>query len=99
MEVWEKTVLIVFCIILVIFSFIIVFRQNGVIQLNVKKRQMVESSKQNDIIKEKNEKLCREIKRLKSDSDYIESVARKELGMIREDEIIIRFHPKKSEKK
>ena len=95
MEVWEKTVLIVFCIVLVIFSFIIVFRQNGVIQLNEKKRQMIESAKQNDIIKEKNKKLYREIKRLKSDSDYIESVARKELGMIREDEIIIRFHPQK----
>ena len=95
MEVWEKTVLIVFCIVLVIFSFIIVFRQNGVIQLNEKKRQMIESAKQNDIIKEKNKKLYREIKRLKNDSDYIESVARKELGMIREDEIIIRFHPPK----
>ncbi len=98
MEVWEKTVLIVFSIILVIFSFIIVFRQNGLIQLSEKKRQMVISAERNSKIKKENEKLYRESIRLKSDSDYIESVARKELGMIKDDEIIIRFHPNKSEK-
>ncbi|MBW2177339.1 MAG: septum formation initiator family protein, partial [Deltaproteobacteria bacterium] len=34
--------------------------------------------------------LYRTIKRLRNDPQYIESVARKELGMIKEDEVILK---------
>ncbi len=42
-------------------------------------------------LKEKNRLLVDEIRRLKEDKEYFESVARKELGLIKENEIIYRF--------
>lgn len=42
-------------------------------------------------LEEVNLKLLDEIKRLREDKDYIESIARKDLGLIKEDEIIYRF--------
>lgn len=38
-----------------------------------------------------NQKIKDEIYRLRTDSDYIESTAKKELGLVRENEIIYRF--------
>ncbi len=38
-----------------------------------------------------NRELMDQIKRLREDEDYIESVARKELGMVRDNEVIYRF--------
>lgn len=92
MEAWKKTVLVIFGIILVFFSFVILFMPNGIIKLNIKKKEMAESAKINTEIKKENKKLYREVVRLKSDPQYLEDVARKELGMIKDDEIIIRFH-------
>lgn len=42
-------------------------------------------------LKEENRLLAAEIRRLKEDKAYFESVARKELGLIKENEIIYRF--------
>ena len=42
-------------------------------------------------LKEKNRMLANEIRRLKEDNKYFESVARKQLGMVKENEIIYRF--------
>lgn len=42
-------------------------------------------------LEEANLKLLDEINRLREDKEYIESVARKELGLIKEDELIYRF--------
>jgi cell division protein FtsB len=44
-----------------------------------------------DDLKEKNRLLTAEIRRLREDPRYFESVARKELGLVRENEIIYRF--------
>jgi cell division protein FtsB len=92
MEVWKKTVLMIFGIILLFFSFVIIFMPNGIIKLNMKKKEMAESAATNANIKKENKQLYREVVRLKSDPLYLENVARKELGMIKDDEIIIRFH-------
>jgi len=55
---------------------------------------------------EKNERLSREnlsigieIDRLKHDPEYIENVARKELGMIGEDEVILKPQRRRGQKK
>jgi cell division protein FtsB/cell division protein DivIC len=42
-------------------------------------------------LEEENQKLKEEVKRLQSDKRYIEEIARKELGMVKEGEIIYRF--------
>lgn len=45
-------------------------------------------------LKEKNKKMEEEIKALKIDPEYIESLAREKLGLVREGEIIYRFKDK-----
>lgn len=92
MEVWKKAVLVIFGIVLLFFSFVIIFMPNGIIRLNMKNKEMTESATINADVKKENKKLYREVVRLKSDPQYLENVARKELGMIKDDEIIIRFH-------
>jgi cell division protein FtsB len=42
-------------------------------------------------LEEKNKLLAAEIRRLREDRQYLESVARKELGLVKENEIIYRF--------
>jgi len=83
---------------------IAVFGDKGaadLMQLNQKKTLLM---KQNAQLEKENIELYREIDRLENDLEYIESVARQELGMVRENEIIIKVRkppksPEGSEKK
>ena len=45
---------------------------------------------------EENQTLIEEIRRLKTDMDYVESVVRKEFNLIKENEIIYRFNKDKA---
>lgn len=47
-----------------------------------------------DTLKQKNSALGQEIDALRSDRGYIEQVARTELGMVREDELVFQFASK-----
>ena len=74
----------------------IVFGENSLTdlyQLKIKKDNL---SKKNDVLKKENLSLYREIERLKNDPEYVEDVARKELGVIGKDEVIIKVKPKPS---
>ena len=67
-----------------------IFSEQGLVDLHLLKQER-------DSLQEANEKLAREnlalsveIDRLENDPDYIEDVARRELGMIRKDELILK---------
>ena len=45
-----------------------------------------------------NEKLRQEIEKIENDEKYLEDIARGELGLIKENEIIFEFSPKKKKK-
>jgi len=67
------------------------FGQNGLLDLfkmQAEKERTVDTLKD---ISAKNRSLASEIRRLRTDSEYFESVARKELGLIGENEIIYRI--------
>ncbi len=53
------------------------------------KRFYNELYEKNMRLKEDNERLKEEVQRLKSDLKYIRSIARKKLGMVKADEIIL----------
>jgi cell division protein FtsB len=79
---------------LVSLFFFILYSEHGLYDLNLLKNER-------DVLVEKNEQLTRdnlslsvEIDRLENDPKYIENIARHELGMIAEDELIIK--PKKT---
>ena len=56
--------------------------------LNQERESMIEK---NRLLARENMKLFYEIQHLKNDPDYIEDVARRELGMVAGDEIILKF--------
>ena len=74
----------------VVMFFMIVFGNNGLVDLRLLKSKHVRLETRNVQIAEENIQLHRQIDRLKHDPAYIESIARQELGMIAPDEVIIK---------
>jgi cell division protein FtsB len=77
----------------------IAFGENSLTDLYKLKMEKDNLSKKNDALKKENLSLYREIERLKNDPSYVEDVARKELGVIGKDEMIIKVKKKKGPKK
>lgn len=79
--------------ILIIFSLLlfIVFGDNGLVDLNLLKRERDGLIEKNARITMDNLSLYREIDRLEHDSRYIEDVVRRELGLIAEGEVIFKL--------
>jgi cell division protein FtsB len=50
-------------------------------------------------LEQQNRELLDEIKRLRSDRDYVESLGRRELGLVKDDELMYRFDTKKEKEK
>lgn len=79
---------------LVILGFIVAwlgFGERGFIHLYRMEKERQAYQERIQQLEEINQDLFDEINRLREDNDYIESIARKELGLVREDEIIYRF--------
>ena len=79
--------------ILIIFSLLlfIIFGDNGLVDLNLLKRERDGLIEKNDRITMNNLSLYREVDRLEHDSGYIEDVVRRELGLIAEGEVIFKL--------
>lgn len=90
----QKILLSLVTLVLLNILLVIVFGDRGLVAVNRLKGERDRLLMDNRDLKEKNLSLRREIERLKTDSDYIEHVARQELGMIGRDEVILRFNPK-----
>lgn len=87
-----------------IFSFIVIlllawlsFGKHGLIDLYNTQKEKERCLHILRNLQEKNRLLANEIRRLKEDKKYLESVARKQLGMVKENEIIYRFKNQKGE--
>ena len=78
--------------VLALFSllFFIIFGEHGLIDLNTLKNEMNQLAEKSEQLTRKNLSLSVEIDRLKHDPKYIENVARQELGMVGEDELILK---------
>jgi cell division protein FtsB len=82
-------------VILVLFSLLlfIMFSDNGLADLFKLKSDKNRLLQENTRLKRENLIMYRTIERLKNDPEYIESIARKELGMIRKGEVILKPRP------
>ncbi|MBW1727460.1 MAG: septum formation initiator family protein [Deltaproteobacteria bacterium] len=78
--------------IIVLFSLLIftIFGENGLSDLYRIKTERDILLKKNDKLIRENLSLYREIERLKNDPEYVENVARNELGVIGKDEVVIK---------
>jgi cell division protein FtsB len=93
----KKNILLVLAIVaMCLMLLFIVFGENGLSDLYRLKKQKENVSQKNDELKKENISFYREIERLKHDPRYVEDVARKELGVIGKDEVIIKVKPKPS---
>ncbi|MDX2447026.1 MAG: septum formation initiator family protein [Desulfobacterales bacterium] len=82
-------------VILVLFSLLlfIMFSDNGLADLFKLKSEKDRLLQENIRLKRENLTMYRTIERLKNDPEYIESIARKELGMIQKGEVILKPTP------
>jgi len=78
--------------VVVLFSllFFIIFGEHGLIDLNALKNERDRLSEKSEQMTRENLSLSVEIDRLKHDAKYIENVARQELGMVGEGELILK---------
>jgi len=87
----KQKILVSFCI-LTLFSMLlfVLFSDKGLSDLFKLQSERDRLMNQNVQLKKENDTLYRTIERLRNDPEYIESVARKELGMIKKDEVILK---------
>jgi len=78
-------------ILFLIMGFFTFFGDKGILHLLRLQKELARIREMNIKIEEENQKLKEEVKRLQSDKRYIEEIARKELGMVKEGEIIYQF--------
>ena len=81
---------------MIVLLFIAVFGDKGAADLSMLRQEKRLLMQKNDRIEADNLELLRQIDRLKNeDLGFIESIARRELGMVRQDEVILKLPEKK----
>ena len=81
---------------MIVLLFIAVFGDKGAADLSMLRQEKRLLMQKNDRIEADNLELLRQIDRLKNeDLGFIESIARRELGMVREDEVILKLPDEK----
>ena len=96
----KQSILLSITVLLLIglFFFIIVSEQ-GLADLRFLRKERDRLAEENQRTTRENISIGIEIDRLKNDPEYIENIARQELGMIGEDEIILKSQNPKEQKK
>jgi cell division protein FtsB len=80
---------------IVLVWFFALFGEKGVIKIIQLRRERDKILADVNRIQEENKRLQEEIKRLREDPRYLESVARNDLGLIKENEILFIFEDKR----
>jgi len=75
------------------------FGERGFIHLYRMDRERQTYLEKIKTLERENRELLDEIQRLRSDRNYVEDLGRKELGLVKEDEVMYRFGPKKEAEK
>jgi cell division protein FtsB len=70
---------------------VIVFGDNGWLELRRMRAAHARLLEENDRLNQDNQRMYRSIERMQNDPEFVETVARRELGMIRGDELIFTF--------
>ena len=89
----QKRFLLAPAAIIVFILFFTVFGERGLLRINHMHRDRDEMQQRLLDLKGENEKLKREISALQSDRRYLESIARRDFGLVRGNEVIYQFLP------
>jgi cell division protein FtsB len=71
--------------------FFTIFGERGLLRIHHLQQEQQELQRRADVLQSENEKLKREIEALKTDRRYLESIARKDFGLVRPNEFIYQF--------
>ena len=87
----KQKILVTFAVLILInFLLVIVFGEKGLVDLVSLKRDHKSAIEHNDALVKKNISMYHKIVRLKHDPVYIESVARKQLGLVGKNDLILK---------
>jgi cell division protein FtsB/cell division protein DivIC len=87
----KKRLLLLVLIPLLILGILTFFGEKGIFHLLRLQKELVRIKEKNMKLEGDNQKLREEVRRLQTDKRYIEEIARRELGMVKEGEIIYQF--------
>jgi cell division protein FtsB/cell division protein DivIC len=95
----KKRILILVLLFFLILGFFTFLGDKGILHLLRLQKELTRIKDANVKVEEENRKLREEVKRLQHEKRYIEEIARKELGMVKEGEIIYQFDSPDEKKK
>jgi cell division protein FtsB len=87
----QKIMLAVISLAMFSFFLVVLFGDNGLLELRRLDRTYQQLRKGNALLTQGNMQMYRSVDRLQNDPSYVENIARQELGMIRSDELIFKF--------
>jgi cell division protein FtsB len=91
MRLQRKPVLVFFFSFLLILGFFIFFGEKGILHRLRLEKELMRIKEMNAQLRDENQKLAKEVQRLRTEKEYIEEIARKELGLIKGGEILYQF--------
>jgi cell division protein FtsB len=91
----EKMIVTAGMVMLFAFLFVIAFSEKGAIDLYQLHLKKVRIERSGVALQQQNRALYDNIQRLKHDGEFIENIARTELGMVGKDEMVYQFKEKK----
>jgi cell division protein FtsB len=91
MKIRKKPVLLLILSFLLILGCFLFFGERGILHRLRFQKELARIKEANVKMEEENRKLKEEVRRLQTERKYIEEIARKELGMVKEGEIIYQF--------
>ncbi len=89
----KRSFLFLIFIFFVVLGLLTFFGDKGILHLLRLERELTRIKEANHKFEQENEALREEIRKLQSEKRSIEELARKELGMVRQGEIIYQFDP------
>ena len=89
----QKRLFFVPAAVIVFILYFTVFGDRGLLRINHLHRDLDEMQQRLTELRQENEKLKREIAALQSDRRYLESIARRDFGLVRSNEVVYQFPP------
>jgi cell division protein FtsB len=94
----KRGILFLILILFLALGLLTFFGDKGVLHLLRLQNELSRIKEANKGTEAENRRLREEVRRLQNEKRYIEGIARKELGMVKEGEIIYQFDPPKNDK-
>jgi cell division protein FtsL len=95
----KRPLLFILLFVFLVMGLLTFFGEKGILHLLRLKRELTRIKEENQRAEEENQRLREEVKRLQQEKRYIEEIARKELGMVKEGEVIYQFESPNDKKK